>query len=148
MKQDKHITAFYLEVLLLTVCLVGIVLVLTQVFALGRIESASARELTDAVCLAQNAAEAVSASESAEALCALLNEANNARITNGIIEAGYNADRTPNATRAPAYWLRVTWDEEPGGLARSTITVLRGDIPDGKAIYTLQTAIYRKGAAT
>ena len=56
MKKENHVTAFYIEVLLLTVGLIGIVLVLTQIFALGRHESAEARELTDAVCLAQNAA--------------------------------------------------------------------------------------------
>lgn len=147
MKKSTQFTAFYLEVLLLSVGLILIVLVLTQVFALGRRESAAARELSDAVILAQNAAEAVSASESAETLCALLNEANNARITDGMIEAGYNADRTPNATRAPVYWLRVSWKEGEDGLVRSTITVQRGDLPAGKIVYTLETAVYHKEAA-
>ena len=75
MKRENHVTAFYIEVLLLTVGLIGIVLVLTQIFALGRRESAEARELTDAVCLAQNAAEAFAASADPEELCELLDEA-------------------------------------------------------------------------
>ena len=36
MKKENHITAFYIEVLLLTLVLIGIVLVLTQIFAQGR----------------------------------------------------------------------------------------------------------------
>ena len=61
MRKASQVTAFYVEVLILTVGMILIVLVLTQVFALGRMQSASAEELTDAVCLAQNAAEAVAA---------------------------------------------------------------------------------------
>lgn len=146
MKRDSHITAFYLEVLLLTVGLIGIVLVLTQIFALGRRESGAARELTDAVCLAQNAAEAVAASDSPETLRALLDEGNNARLENGVVEAGYNADRSPNSTRAPVYLLRITWTEEGNGLARCTITVQRPSAAE-RTIYTLETAVFRKEAA-
>ena len=150
MKKENHVTAFYLEVLLLTLCLIGIVLVLTRVFAMGRIESDGARELTDAVCLAQNAAEAVSASNSAESLCVILNEENNARIADGtelIVEAGYNADRTPNAGRAPHYLLRVSWSDDCTGLAHAAITVRRGDISNAEIIFSLETAVYHKEAA-
>ena len=39
MKRNGHITAFYLETLLLIVVFIGIILVLTQVFGLGRVQS-------------------------------------------------------------------------------------------------------------
>ena len=51
MKRNHAVTAFYLETLLLIVVFLGIILVLTQVFGLARIQSASARQLTEAVTL-------------------------------------------------------------------------------------------------
>ena len=67
MKKNGHITAFYLETLLLIVVFIGIILILTQVFGLGRVQSVEAGRLTDAVILAQNAAEAVSAASGCRA---------------------------------------------------------------------------------
>ena len=150
MKKDSHVTAFYLEVLLLTVCLIGIVLVLTKVFALGRMESGSARELTDAVCLAQNAAEAFSASDSPEELCAFLDENGNAKLLEAAntptVRAAYDAALQPNPVGALV--LTVTWEEdtaEPGRLVHGTITVRAGE--NGRELYSLQTAVYLKEEA-
>lgn len=100
-------------------------LVLTQVFGLSRMQSAQARQLTDAVCLAQNAAEAVAASQSAEENCALPDEGGNARVTEDGVEAGYDLDMAPDSTGTPALLLRIGWEPE-GGLARSRIAVYRG----------------------
>jgi len=150
MKKGNHITAFYIEVLLLTVGLIGIVLVLTQIFALGRRASAEARELTDAVCLAQNAAEALSASSAPEELCALLDEGGNADLVEGTdgpaIRAGYDADLRPD--RDGKLIVTVTWDEESaaaGRMVRSHITVTGKD--GGREIYSLDTAVFIKEAA-
>ena len=99
MKKENHVTAFYLEVLLLTVGLIGIVLVLTQIFALGRRESAEARELTDAVCLAQNAAEAFAASADPEELCAILDEGGSAELVETDSAAAVRARLTPRLRR-------------------------------------------------
>lgn len=150
MKKENHITAFYIEVLLLTLVLIGIVLVLTQIFAQGRRESAAARELTDAVCLAQNAAEAFSVCAQPEELCALLDENGNAALSfdeqGTVISAGYDA--ALGGDRDGHFRLTATWEEEAveaGRLIRSTITVT--STTDGREIYSLQTATFRKEAA-
>lgn len=78
MKRKQHITAFYLETLLMIVVFISIILVLTRVFGSARVQSVEAKRLTTAVTLAQNTAEAVSASGSPQDLLDLLNEKNNA----------------------------------------------------------------------
>ena len=78
MKRKQHITAFYLETLLMIVVFISIILVLTRVFGRARLQSVEAKRLTAAVTLAQNTAEAVSASGSPQDLLDLLNEKNNA----------------------------------------------------------------------
>lgn len=148
MKKAGHVTAFYLEVLLLTLGLILIVLVLTQVFALGRLQSASAAEMTDAVCLAQNAAEAVSSSRSPEELLRKLDEGNAAFDDSGsvpAVTAGYDSKLRP--VSGGALLLRVTWEAEAadkGELVRSTITVTDGT--GEREIYTLRTAVFVKEA--
>ena len=62
MKQGKPITAFYVEALLMIVGFVGILLALTKIFGLSRNESIQAKLLTNAVTLAQNAADSLIAS--------------------------------------------------------------------------------------
>ena len=138
MKQKEPVTAFYLETLLLIVVFIAIILVLTQVFGLSRMQSAQARQLTDAVCLAQNAAEAVAASQSAEEVCALLDEGGNARLTEDGVEAGYGLDMAPDGSGTPALLLRVGWEPE-GGLARSRSAVYRGG--EGEPVFSLDTAV-------
>lgn len=148
MKKAGQITAFYLEVLLLALGLILIVLVLTQVFALGRLQSASAVELTDAVCLAQNAAEAVSSSRSPEELLRKLDEGNAAFAEEKAVPticAGYDARLQP--VSGGALLLHVTWESEDadkGELVHSTITVT--DSTGEREIYTLQTAVFVKEA--
>ena len=78
MKRKQHITAFYLETLLMIVVFISIILVLTRVFGSARVQSVEAKRLTAAVTLAQNTAEAASASGSPQDLLDLLNEKNNA----------------------------------------------------------------------
>lgn len=150
MRRENHVTAFYIEVLLLTVGLIGIVLVLTQIFALGRRESAEARELTDAVCLAQNAAEAFAASSDPEELCAILDEGGSAELARidgaAAVRASYGADL--RADRNGVLLVTVTWNEESAGagvLVRSRITVTERD--SAREIYSLETASFRKEAA-
>jgi hypothetical protein len=150
MKKENHVTAFYIEVLLLTVGLIGIVLVLTQIFALGRRESAEARELTDAVCLAQNAAEAFAASADPEELCVLLGEGGSAEVVEiggaAAVRASYDADL--KAAKDGVFLVTVIWREEradAGVLVRSRITVTGQD--STREIYSLETASFRKEAA-
>lgn len=72
MKNRQHITAFYLETLLMIVVFLSIILVLTRVFGRARAQSARAQALTQAVTLAQSTAEAVSASRDPQELCGIL----------------------------------------------------------------------------
>ncbi len=149
MKKSSHITAFYLETLLLIVVFIAIILVLTQVFGLAQLQSADARELTDAVYLAGNAAEALAAAESPEALLALLDEAGTASFSDDsdapvCIVARYGVDRESDA--AGIYRVSVSWEPEEtdkGMLVRSVILVTEGE--NENPVYQLETASFKPG---
>lgn len=145
MKKKQHITAFYLETLLLILAFIAIILVLTHIFGIARSQSSGARLLTNAVCLAENAAEAVSASRDEGELLALLNENGNAApMDDGAgVTAYYAADMTPD----PAGRLRldVSWEPEGDGLVRSVVTVRLREAAE--PIYVLDTAVYLKEGA-
>lgn len=136
MKQKAQTTSFYVETLLLIAVFVAIILGLTQIFGLAEAESSRSEQLTGAVMLAENAAEAVSASRSAGELCALLDEGGSARLEGSGVSARYGADLRPDP--AGPYELRVSWEPEAGGLVNSAIEVLR----EGRGLYTLQTAVF------
>ena len=141
MTKREHITGFYLETLLLIVVFVAIILVLTQVFGLSRAQSAEAKMLTNAVCLAQNAAEAVSAAESPEALLSLLDEGGNARAgERESVLATYDDDMRPD-TEGPVT-VEVTWEPSDGDerMIYSTVSVWRTGASE--PVYTLRTAAY------
>lgn len=146
MRKNGQVTAFYLETLLLILVFIAIILVLTQVFGLGRMQSAEAKGLNDAVTLAQNAAEAVAASESAEELLGLLNTSDNAAplADTAGVSARYDASLRPDPSGR--YRVDTTWLEErdaAGTMVRSVILVYL----DGSAepLYRLETAAYHKG---
>ena len=131
----KHITSFYMETLLLILVFVAIILILTQVFGAARVSGTAAADLTRAVRLAENAAEAVSASDSPDALAALLMPAGGAEVTSGTVSARYDADLNPAA--GGAYQVSVTW-APADGLVESRIAVTK----DGRSLYELETAVY------
>ena len=131
--KQVHTTAFYIETLLMIVAFVAVILVLTRAFGEARRESARARELTDAVILAQSAAEAVSASDDLEELARLMGSTQRAELRDGKLFA----------VSEDGYETEVSW--EPGGegtgtLVSSTITVrLPGS---SEPIYVLDTAVF------
>jgi len=138
----RHITGFYIETLVLIVIFVTVVLVLTQIFGVSRNESRSARKLTNAVTLAENAAEAVSASKDPEALVQLLNTDNNARYDEeeGVL-VYYDADLKPAADGV--YLVQVGWEPQQTGsgtLVNSPISVWYGQ--EREPLYVLETAVY------
>lgn len=137
----QQVTAFYIEALLLIVVFVGIILVLTSVFGLGKARSSDAKRLTDAVTLAANTAEAVSASDSPEALLALLDENGSARAgEGGSVLASYDADMTP--AKDGLYTVEATWEPEDGdpSLVNSVVTVTCAG--EAEPVYSLATAVY------
>ena len=162
MKRKEHITAFYLETLLLIVVFVGIILVLTQVFGMARLKSVEAKKKTGAVCLCRNAAEAFYAAESSEELLQLLNREGNASLQlkeggGGLILASYDTDMTPN----PKGDLRIEldWETEeaaassdpgagPGTVRKGTVIavgIAGGKDKEQKPIFSLPLTAYDKG---
>ena len=146
MKKKQHTTAFYLETLLMILVFVAIILVLTRVFALGRNQSAKAETLTNAVTLAANAAEAVSASRTPEELAERLGES--ARVGGQGVIAGYRADMSPDTSYLPGeaspLQLDITWEpsKEDRRFVNSTITVYASG--SEHPVYVLETAVFVK----
>ncbi len=123
MKKGNPITAFYVETLLLILVFIGIILALTQVFGLSRNESVQAKLLTNAVTLAQNAADEVLAGEA----------------VSGESERNFYEDMTPCEDRGYRLTVRTVWREEDG-LRQGTVTVL--DSHRSEPIYTLPICRY------
>lgn len=133
MKKQRHITAFYLETLLLVGLLVAVIMVLVGVFGIAKAKSMDATRLTDAVILAEDAAEALAASDSMEEVKALLDENGDAEMIDDVIDV--------LLIHRDGYDIRI-WD--PYGSDRagiSVITVSRG----GETIYSLETWVYNGG---
>ena len=147
MKKNGHVTAFYLETLVLILVFVSIILVLTHVFGLARAASGEARLLTNAVTIAGNAAEAFSAAESPEELCEMLNEAENAELVSedGTSVLLVRYDRNMHPASGGDLLLKLSMEPEDLGLTRAAIRVYWKD--SAEPVYTLPTAVYRKGAA-
>jgi hypothetical protein len=143
MKNKQHMTAFYIETLLMILVFVGIILALTQVFGQSRNESMKARHLTEAVCLAQNAAEAFEAAETPEDLIKLLDHDQTGHVTLGNTPPGvvcaYRSDMTPDP-EGPLR-LDMTWQEKDQ-LLYAQIEVYDED----QSIYRLDTASAKKEA--
>lgn len=144
MNKRHPITAFYVEALILILAFVGIILILTQVFGAGQALSSDADQLTRAVGMAQNTAEAVAAAEDFDDLSDMLEEGKvgGSADPDGIWNY-YDKDGSPSEDGVYHVW--TTWEPEPKGdgeLVRSRITVQYGD--EEEPIYTLETAKYRE----
>jgi hypothetical protein len=139
----KHqITAFYLETLLLIAVFVAVILVLTQLFGAARAQSSGAKTLTNAVILAENAAESAAAAENPEELASLLNRNGNARVAGGVVEAGYDRNMVPDGGSDPELRVTVTWEpaaDTPDFVESEIVVYASG----GEPVYTLKTAVMR-----
>ena len=144
----QQLTSFYFEALLLAAAFAAMILVLTGVFASARARSVEARRLTQAVTLAANAAEAASAADSAAQAAALLDEGGNVRVTANGLEAAYLADGSPCPDGSGALRLTLSWEPsaKDAALVVSRIAVYAAE--EETPVYTLETARYRKGAAS
>lgn len=146
-KRQQHITAFYMEMLVLIAVFMVVILVLTQVFALSRRQSTQARVLTNAVCLAENTAQLVAASDSWETFVALLGEGWRIPTRNDadrMIRCAYYDDvgEKPLQESTGNYYVEVEWipaGEDAAGLMEGCIAVYwRGG---AEPVYTLETAV-------
>ena len=146
MKRKGQITGFYLETLILILVFISIILVLTQVFGLAQMQSVRAKQLTGAVVLAGNAAEAVSASNNSDELLVLMNENNNASLMSdaaGVL-ARFGSDLSPDP--AGDYHVSVSWlpeETETGTMIDSVVEVRYGETED--PLYCLETKAFRPG---
>ncbi len=146
--KKQQLTSFYFEALLLVAAFTAIILVLTGVFGAARAKSASARRLTEAVTIAANAAEALSAADSIEETAALLDEGGNVRVTANGLEAAYLADGSPCTDGNGALRLTLSWEPsaEDAALIVSRIAVYAAG--EETPAYTLETSHYRKEGST
>lgn len=139
MKKNGGLTGFYVETLLLIAVFLGIILILTQVFGLSRVQSGKAARLSDAVTLAQNAAEAVAAAEDPQDAAALLAQETG---SSGMAAKGngfqVRFDRSLRPDPEGVYTLVISWDDEGGGFVRNRINVFYGT--ERSPLYTLETA--------
>lgn len=137
--EKSRITAFYMETLVLAVIFIVVILALIRIFSLSVRMSSQAEELTRAVRLAENGAEAAAASESGEKLARLLDENGNVTVReDGSILAEYDRDMKPLS--GGDILMEITWEPEETGCVRCLITVSRRG--DSRPVYTLTTAVY------
>lgn len=138
-----RITAFYMETLILAVIFVMVILVLIRMFSMSVRMSTQANDLTCAVRLAENAAEAVASSDSAQELALLLDENGNVRVLeDGHILVEYDREMKP--VSGGDFRMEITWEPRADGCVSSVITVSR--VGDQQPIYTLTTAVYAEEA--
>ncbi|MBR0130857.1 MAG: hypothetical protein IJM08_06110 [Firmicutes bacterium] len=141
MKKKDSITGFYIETLLLTAVFICVIVLLTSVFARARLESSRAKQLSDAVTLAQNGAEAFAAAKDPDDVFAMLNEnGNGVQIEQGetpCFRFSYNSDLEPDPSGC--YYMTVPWLPESSSFVSSLIQVyFEGQ---EEAVYTLKTGL-------
>ena len=133
--------AFYVETLLLVSALVAVVLILAKCFSTAEQTRLRAGELTGAVHLTRNAAEAAAGAEAAEELAKMLSEDAPAVPTESGFRLYYDEDF--RADPAGSLCLEISWDRRPQagcGLVSYTIAVAHTDRDE--EVYRLETAVY------
>ena len=140
--KHAHVTAFYLETLLMILVFVAVILMLTQVFGQSRKLSAEAGYLSDAATISESVSAAVRASSDEDELFAALNwaeEKSGADVPT--IEVRFGEDLMP-AVDGP-YHVTVTWESTEGArgdYVESEITVNRTGIDE--PLLTTHTGTY------
>lgn len=155
MRRERTMTAFYLETVLMAIIFVLVIVILSQVLGISKMQSRQASQLTNAVCLAQNAAEAVAASDSEQALLSLLSEEGAASLDQGkdgaVLTAYYDSKMQPlqeaeAAADEGSLRLEATWVPETSGqgtFVTSDISIYAGS--GSNPVYTLNTGKYLNG---
>lgn len=145
MKKKRHITAFYMEILVLITVFMVVILILTKVFALSRQQSARAEILTNSVCLAENMGELLAASDSEEMFFAQLGRNGNVDISteqgHKVFYAQYDDEMRPAVTGS--YKVAIEWIPEEraeGTFVQGIITVYW--MEDKEPVYSLETGVF------
>ena len=148
MRNERHMTAFYLETVLMVIIFVLVILVMARVLGIAKLQSVEAEQMTNAVCLAQNAAEAAASSDSEKELLALLDENGNASLDESggtpVVKVRYDSGMRPDPN-GPLQ-VEISWepaDEGAGTFVTNEISVYRdgGKTP----VYSLDAGVYLKG---
>ena len=160
--RSEHNTAFYIETILMIVSFVAVILVLTNVFGLGKLESAKARDLTNAVRLSESAAECFAAAEGPAELTDLLGGEPLVTLAStssqypvpkrdrlpAMIFACYDKDLAPVPEEDSYYWVSISWTPEKqagsgdSALVQGVISVYRTGETERDPIYQLETKVY------
>lgn len=149
--EKRHGTTFYIETLILAAVFAVMILTLARVFAWSGQLGRKAALLTDAVHLAENAAEMVAASRSLSELGMLLDQEGNTEILNDagqgeFLRVWYDEDMNP--VKEGNIWVEISWTPQAAsvggtGLVESRIAVYW--IGEETPLYTLDTATYVPG---
>ena len=145
MKRTRNI-AFIVELLLLFVILLFVIVVITRTFMTSRSQSLHARYLTEAVCIAEEIAEATEGSagqEEAAALLGTLEEVQEIRDGNGS-ELALSVLFAAEDGKQDAFDAALSWEEETletGIFVKEHIAVFYGGASE--PLYDLDTGWYR-----
>ncbi len=143
----KRNPAFIVELLMLFILLLFVIVMITKTCVAARSKSLDARHLTEAVCLARDAAEvSLSAKDRTEAE-ERLREMDAVREMNVTAEGVELIMASGRGGSSDVYRLVLTWQEEPSGNGNYTtggISVYYGN--DADPVYTLETGSYRPEA--
>lgn len=144
---EGHITAFYIEALLLVITFVAIILVLSKVFSASLKRSQEAVTLTTAVALSQKAAEAFSYGKTPEKTAEVLNDGGNVvwDAASQKVIGTYAKEGTPDPN-GPLR-LEMTFEEEQDDQDLLRICQISVTDETGKLIYSLSEAVYLKEVA-
>ena len=135
MKRNGHVTAFYVETLVMIAVLMGILLILASVFGLSRRESVHARRLTEAVTAAQNVAETLSVSRDFGSCCQKLG------LEDISLDSGEEGqEECSGSLKDASCFVRVLRKWKSGTMAEHEIRIY--DASGQELIYELDTSCY------
>lgn len=143
-KKSIHLTAFYVETLVMVIAFACVLLILTQIMGTSRKQSSRARHLNEGVRLAQEAAEALSYARSPDELGELLGQDGQAeKLDRDVLT--YRTYFDENGLPAVDDWyysVDTTWepDADSRRFINSTITVNHKG--ENAPVYELTTGVY------
>ena len=144
--KEKRSIVFITELLVMFVILLVVISVITRLFILNRSRSLDARHLTEAVILAEDTAEVISAADDEDDAFELIKSmevTESAEIKDGAIECGMKFTGEDKKTDRYRVTVIINDDEKTRGSYRTgTILVYYGD--GSEPIYTLDTGSFVK----
>lgn len=144
-KENRGNIAFIVELFMMFAILILVIVVITETFVMTRSKSLRAKELTEAVITAENAAEITLASKDAEDAVRLLSEMENAEdvaLDDGVVTLSVKQGNK-------VYPVTVSIDKKDvktGTYTSGTVKVFHPGSTSGEPVYELDAGNYEKGA--